>query len=82
MNGWLRDFFKKNAYTILVFIITAIIYSTIFYMSAKGTEDMVHAIAPKVMELEKKQSVQENINCQMEKKLDRIDDKLDRLLRR
>lgn len=78
MNGWLRDFFHKNAWGILIFI------GGLVGMVAVMRNDVQSVLKeiPKIQELEKKQYAQEEINRTFKDTLSRIEGKLDRALRR
>jgi uncharacterized membrane protein YcjF (UPF0283 family) len=77
MNGWVRDFFQKNAWAIMLLI--GGLVGTIAVMRADVAT--VLTVIPKVYELEKKQYAQEETNRVISNKLEKMDDKLDRLLR-
>jgi hypothetical protein len=77
MNGWIREFFHKNAWGIMLLIGGLI--GTIAVMRADVAT--VLTVIPKVYELEKKQYAQEETNRVIAHKLEKMDDKLDRILR-
>ena len=75
------EFIKKYDRSI-VFIITLFIGLISYFQAIKSTIKTVDDHTPKIERLEKFDIVQIEINRVFEKKLDKMDDKLDRLLSR
>lgn len=85
MNGKVLDFWKKWDRSI-IFIITIIAGSTMAWTMLKTKVDWVYSKvdihSPKIEFLEKKNGIHDEIHRVFEKKLDRMDEKLDKLLQR
>jgi len=82
MNGWMRNFLKNEWKWLLWLAITGVIGWTTLKIMVKTTVGDVGILKADVTTLKTFKEVQSEINRTMEKKLDRIDEKLDRLLRR
>ena len=81
MNGWMRDFFHKNAYAILGAIIGLIVMVTMMRSDLQSSLNKINEMVPVVKSLEKSRDVQEEKNKNFEQTLIRIEGKLDRALR-
>lgn len=84
-NGWLREFFSKNAYAIIVAMIGLV--GTIFVM--RHDVSAVIETASAIPTIQQKLSAQDEINKEWDRymqesnrRFDRIENKLDRALQR
>lgn len=82
MNGWIRDNLKSEWKWLLGLVVAGIIGWTTLKVTVKANVNDVGILKADVTLLKTFKEVQSEVNRTMEKKLDKIDDKLDRLLRR
>ena len=82
MNGFLKDFLKNEWKWLLGLAVAGVVGWNGLSNTVKAVSGATTVLTGKVASLETFKAVQEKQNQFIEKKLENIDDKLDRLLRR